>query len=221
MEKNRFKKLRMEKNPNEMEDFKIKDLAKEIRIAAPKISELENDRRKASLSELQAYHRYFNVPYEYLLGENDSRYYENMAQSDELGLSGQSLEILKCAYKRFKGIEGKTLNTQPQDRDPDGILLRTVNYMIEDKQLLYEIGNYLESAQRVMYAVQVQYVGINIPDYSSDQQRTELIKRGKCELFHETYEEFCDTYLSSIIKKLRRYWKQIHESYEKEHIHYK
>lgn len=219
MEENRFKKLRMELNPNDMEEYKAKDLSKELGIAAPKISELEHG-RAASLSELQAYHKYFNVPYEYLLGENDSRYYEHMTQSDELGLSGQSLEILKRAYKRFKRIEGKTLSVQPQDREPDGILLRTLNYMIEDKQLLYDIGNYLESAQRVMHDVQVQYIGINIPDTSSDQQRIELIKRGKCELFHESYEEFCDMYLNGIIKKLRRYWKQIHESYEKENIHY-
>lgn len=99
MEKNRFKKLRMEKNPNEMEDFKIKDLAKEIGIAAPKISELENDRRKASLSELQAYHRYFNVPYEYLLGESESRHYENMVASDEIGLSSESIETIKKIKK--------------------------------------------------------------------------------------------------------------------------
>lgn len=219
MEENRFKKLRMELNPNDMEEYKAKDLSKDLGIAAPKISELEHG-RAASLSELQAYHKFFNVPYEYLLGENDSRYYEHMTQSDELGLSGQSLEILKRAYKRFKRIEGKTLNTQPQDRNPDGILLRTLNYMIEDERLLHDIGNYLESAQRVMHEVQVQYVGINIPDSSSDQQRTELIKRGNCELFHESYEEFCDIYLNGIIKKLRRYWKRIHESYEKENIHY-
>lgn len=215
-----FKKLRMEKNPNEMEDYKIKDLSKDIGIAAPKISELETGKRNASLSELKAYHKYFNVPYEYLLGESKSRYYEHMTQSSELGLTGESLEILKRSYKRFKRIEGETLNPQPQDRDPDGIFLRTLNYMIEDKHLLHDIANYLESAQRVMYAVQVQYVGINIPDSSSDQQRTELIKRGNCELFHESYEEFCDAYLNNIIKKLRECWKQIHESYEKEHIHY-
>ncbi|MEF2877348.1 MAG: helix-turn-helix transcriptional regulator [Blautia sp.] len=95
MEDNRFKKLRMEKNPNEMEDFKVKELAKELGIAAPKISELENNRRRASLSELQAYHKYFNVPYEYLLGENNSRYYENMVTSKELGLSGEAIKTIQ------------------------------------------------------------------------------------------------------------------------------
>ena len=106
---NVFKKLRVEKNPSEMEDFKGKDLAKELGIAAPKISELENGKRKASLSELQAYHNYFNVPYEYLLGESKSRHYENMVVSDEIGLSSESIETIKKikenpTYRRILNI---------------------------------------------------------------------------------------------------------------------
>lgn len=106
---NVFKKLRMEKKPSEMEDFKGKDLAKELGIAAPKISELENGKRKASLSELQAYHNYFNVPYEYLLGESKSRHYENMVVSDEIGLSSESIETIKKikenpTYRRILNI---------------------------------------------------------------------------------------------------------------------
>ena len=58
MEENRFKKLRMELNPNDMEEYKAKDLSKNLGIVAPKISELEHG-RAASLSELQAYHKFF------------------------------------------------------------------------------------------------------------------------------------------------------------------
>ena len=97
---NRFKKLRMELNPNDMEEYKAKDLSKDLGIAAPKISELEHG-RTASLSELQAYHKFFNVPYEYLLGENDSRHYENMTASGEIGLNSEAIEtIKKISYKR-------------------------------------------------------------------------------------------------------------------------
>lgn len=91
---NRFKKLRMELNPNDMEEYKAKDLSKDLGIAAPKISELEHG-RTASLSELQAYHKFFNVPYEYLLGENDSRHYENMTASGEIGLNSEAIETIK------------------------------------------------------------------------------------------------------------------------------
>jgi len=91
---NIYKKLRMEKNPDEMTDYRIKDLSSDIGIAAPKISELENGRRTASLSELQAYHKHFDVPYEYLLGESQSRHYEYMVTSDEIGLSGNAMKKL-------------------------------------------------------------------------------------------------------------------------------
>ncbi len=91
---NRFKKLRMELNPNDMEEYKAKDLSKDLGIAPPKISELEHG-RTASLSELQAYHKFFNVPYEYLLGENDSRHYENMTASGEIGLNSEAIETIK------------------------------------------------------------------------------------------------------------------------------
>lgn len=89
-----FKELRMSKNQNLMEDYKIIQLSKDLGIAAPKISELENGKRKASLTELKAYHEHFNVPYEYLLGENESPYYEYMVASKEIGLNGDSLKIL-------------------------------------------------------------------------------------------------------------------------------
>ena len=64
MSTNPFRELRKEKNPSLMEDYKAKDLAKDLGIPAPKISELENNKRDASLTELKAYHKYFNVPYE-------------------------------------------------------------------------------------------------------------------------------------------------------------
>lgn len=123
MNKNPFRELRKEKNPNLMEDYKAKDLAKDLGIPAPKISELENNKRSASLTELKAYHKYFNAPYEYLLGENDSRYYQNMALSDELGLSGTSIEHLKRLTK--------CLN---QDYNTDSVeyqILRALNYLLD------------------------------------------------------------------------------------------
>lgn len=120
---NRFKKLRMELNPNDMEEYKAKDLSKDLGIAAPKISELEHG-RAASLSELQAYHKYFNVPYEYLLGENNSRRYENMTVSEEMGLSSEAIETIKKISK-------------------DSILKRLLNIFIEKYiiELLREISH--------------------------------------------------------------------------------
>lgn len=94
-QENPFKALRESKNPNEMEDYKAKDLAKDLGISTSRISDLETGERKPTLSQLKKYHDYFKVPYEYLLGENPSQYYEYMVASKELGLSGKAIKIIK------------------------------------------------------------------------------------------------------------------------------
>lgn len=94
MEENVFKMLRLEKNLDDMKDYTQKELSKDLGIAAAKICELEKG-RKPSLTELQAYHKHFNAPYEYLLGENESRHYENMKVSREIGLNSEAIETIK------------------------------------------------------------------------------------------------------------------------------
>lgn len=94
MEENVFKKLRFEKNSDDMKDYTQKKLSKDLGIAAAKICELEKG-RKPSLTELQAYHKHFNTPYEYLLGESKSRHYQNMTVTKEIGLSSEAIEKIK------------------------------------------------------------------------------------------------------------------------------
>lgn len=66
-----YKKLRFTVKTELGESISIKDFADEIGLSAPRISELENNKREMSLTELKAYHKYFNVSFEYLLGETD------------------------------------------------------------------------------------------------------------------------------------------------------
>lgn len=213
MEENRFKKLRMELNPNDMEEYKAKDLSKALGIAAPKISELEHG-RAASLSELQAYHKYFNVPYEYLLGESNSRYYENMALSEELGLTGNSLEHLKQIYKRFNSYS----HNSSERKTPERMELRTINFLLElNSHVLFEIGKYLDSALHDIDCVQFQYIPVKYPDINNNNiQYKELIKTGQCNIEHQDYNEFCEIYLRNIEKNLRDWWKILHDKYLKE-----
>lgn len=209
MNQNRFKKLRMEKNPSIMEDFKTKDLAKEIGIAAPKISELENNRRTPSLSELKAYHEYFNVPYEYLLGENNSRYYENMTLSDELGLTGDSIQHLKQIYKRLKHDPDESKDK----KSPEGRSLRTINYLLEEHNpVLRNIGLYLDSALNDVDMIQMQYVPMKFLDDSIDINITGF----NCEIKEMDYELFCENYIQEIVGELRKQWKIIHTNYQKQ-----
>lgn len=215
---NVFRKLRKEKNPNQMEDYKIKDLSKDLGIAAPKISELENGKRSASLSELQAYHKHFNVPYEYLLGESESRYYSNMALSSELGLTGDSIEFLKQTFRLFNGYKHNS-----SDRvTPEGRTLRTINFLLERwNPVLRLIGQYLDSANSDADSVQIQYVPFK--NTSVDCDDPDFIKQRfgvngfNCEVENQEYEIFCEMYLREINDALRNKWKIIHANYKKEH----
>lgn len=212
---NVFRKLRREKNLNEMEDYKIKNLSKDLGIAAPKISELENGRRNASLSELQAYHKHFNVPYEYLLGESQSRYYENMALSEELGLTGESIQHLKALYKMFNSY---SYNSKDR-KTPEGRQLRTINYLLEEwNHLLMDIGFYLDSAACDADYIQIQYLPlkyISIEEDPMNPKRFE-INGFNCNIEDQDYEQFCEIYLQRINCELRKRWKILHDEYVKE-----
>lgn len=68
----RYKMLRLTIKNDLGEPISIKDFANNcVNLASSRISELENNKRDMSLTELKAYHNYFKVSYEYLLGETD------------------------------------------------------------------------------------------------------------------------------------------------------
>lgn len=90
----RFRALREELDTIKR-DCTQDELAKKIHISKPQISELENGKRLPSISELKVYHRYFNVPMEYLLGELDCRDYEYLEKSTQTGLSDKTIKRLK------------------------------------------------------------------------------------------------------------------------------
>lgn len=68
---NRYEELRTNYIVNG-EPISQRKLAKMIGIASPHISEIEKG-RVPSLAEMKAYHKFFRVSYEYLLGETNNR----------------------------------------------------------------------------------------------------------------------------------------------------
>ena len=101
------KRLRFTIKTNLGETTSIKDFAKKIGLAAPRISELENNKREMSLTELKAYHNFFNVSFEYLLGEtNVSSNNEDIQTACKV--TGLSEEAIKC-------IQSKTANCESND----------------------------------------------------------------------------------------------------------
>ena len=66
-----YKALRMSKCDEKGNPMGVNKLAKLTGIASSRISELENGKREMSLTELKVYHSFFNVSFEYLLGETE------------------------------------------------------------------------------------------------------------------------------------------------------
>ncbi len=181
--KNKFYQLRHELyNDETKREYPIKKLSKEIGIAAPKISELELDTRNATLTELIAYNKRFNVPIDYLLGITDSRTYESTGISFATGLSDRSIQVLKEWNKLKKtpinGINGYGST----DIDALNLLLEDYYLSMEaagqkglaDWSIFHHIYNYIfsEHLKKHPYNI-VKYT--HAPDVS-DEIRSELKK---------------------------------------------
>ncbi|SEV81557.1 helix-turn-helix domain-containing protein [[Clostridium] fimetarium] len=84
-----FRKLREDTETNDSGCISQRTLAAEIGLMYSRISNLESEEGidEPSVKDLMAYHKKFNVPYEYLLGESNNIEYQNMKISKELGLS--------------------------------------------------------------------------------------------------------------------------------------
>lgn len=146
----RFKDLRI--------DFDIEEksctqdmLAKLIHINKPQISELENGKRPPSMNELKAYSRFFKVPMEYLLGESNSKYYENIPINKTLGLTDNSIEQIKKIY-----------NWSIEDfKDKKYSPMSILNYILSYKNgqlgfLLAEIIEYLQLNEKEFEGIDIR-----------------------------------------------------------------
>lgn len=75
----------------------VNKLAKKLNIASSRISELENGKREMSLTELKAYHDFFDASFEYLLGETEFKS-SNMIEvsiSERTGLSEEAISAIQ------------------------------------------------------------------------------------------------------------------------------
>lgn len=127
VETNVFKMLREEENLTQQE------LGKQIELSYRVISGLETG-GSVSLESLKAYHKRFNVPYEYLLGESTNRHYENQTLERELGLTERAIEVLKYLKDLSK--------EEPEYK----LILQSINYLLSSTQgymFLFHLSTYL------------------------------------------------------------------------------
>lgn len=75
--------------------FTQRELAKKLNISHVSIGQYESGERNLTVKALSAYHRFFDVSYEYLLGESNSKKTVNIKVQKELGLSDEAIAVLK------------------------------------------------------------------------------------------------------------------------------
>ncbi|MBE6826957.1 MAG: helix-turn-helix transcriptional regulator [Ruminococcus sp.] len=106
----RYKELRTSVKDESGNPISIKDFAaKCVKLQAPRISELENNKREMSLTELKAYHEYFKVSFEYLMGETDVKTVDEDIQAacKVTGLSEKAIETIRDMVVTFPTEEEK------------------------------------------------------------------------------------------------------------------
>lgn len=97
--------------------FTQRELAKKLNISHVSIGQYESGVRSLTVKALSAYHRFFDVSYEYLLGESDSKKNVNLKVQKELGLSDEAIAVLKIC------------NQTPDD------FIKVFNFLIEQEEV--------------------------------------------------------------------------------------
>lgn len=131
---NRLKELRLSYN----EGLTYRELEDKIKISYSRICDLESGQVMPSLNDLYNYQKFFNVSYDYLLGNVESKEETNFNISQDLGLSDKALKNL-----RYLRIQKKTdlISYLPEDfawSNSDSI-----NLLLEDEEILNKIAEYI------------------------------------------------------------------------------
>lgn len=87
-----YKRLRTDKGLTQ------KELAKALNIVHSTISDIEKSKNPPTIEQLQAYHKYFGVSYEYLLGETKAQSLDIQMICEYTGLSENAVEKLHEFY---------------------------------------------------------------------------------------------------------------------------
>lgn len=128
MTRNIFERLRMEKTERPAVERGVgkkvdiskwltqTELAKKLNISQQTVAKAESG-EEPSLNTIKAYHNHFNVPYNTLLGESDSLLEENVKINQELGLSDESIAVIKgmsnkslAMLNAFLSLDSETIN---------------------------------------------------------------------------------------------------------------
>lgn len=124
----RYKNLRLALKGKDGEPMSAKEFAKDVvGLATTRVSELENNKREMSLTELKAYHNGLGVSFEYLLGETDT-----------ITIS----EDIQTACKVTGLTERAIINLIANKEE----IIKVVNFIFENEMaLIYDLNHYLDT----------------------------------------------------------------------------
>ena len=176
-----FKKLRDDLNEKRLDEGKPmltgKDLAKKFSVSEGTISNIEKGERPPSYEVLKSYHKFFNVPYETLMGEGGiAKKPEHVIASAELGLSDEALDTIKSLTPDLLEM----LNALISNGRATALLLHSILTNLHDFHLLSEQPQeYFLCSETEYYTIKRTQFADSIARYLLDQPYNKLKKQFK------------------------------------------
>lgn len=150
----RYRQLRLSLRDENNEPISTRDFAENfVKLTAPRVSELENNKREMSLTELKAYHKCFGVSFEYLLGETDTMTVNEDIQT-ACKVTGLNEEAIKkiAQLKQFnlsahcgglKVTGDEIMNSLVLDQRFKAFIERLAMYYMRTRVIVYLVENKL------------------------------------------------------------------------------
>jgi len=151
----RYKALRLSVKDESGQPISIKDFASNcVNLQSPRISELENNRREMSLTELKAYHNYFKVSFEYLMGETDVTTIDDKVKAacEITGLNEEAVNAIAWMYRSKNYVKCDASRLPIKKTDVLNVLCTNHSIDILCMACLTTVfrENYLEESHRLL-----------------------------------------------------------------------
>ena len=151
--------------------------------------------------------QFFNVTYEYLMGESESRVYENLALADSLGLSDD-------AIRNIQQLKEGNPNKKPE-QDAYAPLPRILSEILGDQLFILSV---MAPLQDSIYEYYVSYVReLNISDEAQQENESmeQFLKRfGRSVVDASALSQF---YMTGAVENFRRTIEDLPDGFAQEY----
>lgn len=156
---------------------------------------------------LQRLHQFFNVTYEYLMGESESRVYENLALADSLGLSDD-------AIRNIQQLKEGNPNDKPE-QDAYAPLPRILSEILGDKLFILSVMAPLQDSVYEYYVSYVRELNISDEALQENESMEQFLKRfGRSVVDANALSQF---YMTSAVENFRRTIEDLPDGFAQEY----